>query len=69
MQIIKVLPQKTLSDHLSDMILGETVFFDMEKKNGVRAAIQRVFLRTGMKFTTKKTVVEGKKLIKVERVK
>ncbi len=54
MQIIKQIKHKTLSDHLNDCIKGEVILFDLGQKNSVRAAIQRVAIREGKKFTTKK---------------
>lgn len=54
---------------LMELDVGEKILADFSKKNTVRDAANKVFLREDRKFSTKKKVVQDRKFLEIKRVK
>lgn len=56
-------------DRLENLQLGEEINADYNKRKTVRDAADRVFLRTGKKFSTQKIFLDSEKNVSVLKVK
>jgi hypothetical protein len=68
MEVLTTETPTSWPQRLQEMDIGQELKADILKKNTVRDAANKVFLKTGRRFSTNKKFVDGTEILFIKRV-